>query len=404
MRALGKAWVDNAQHARHLAHEVGFVLAAELRARGVDLSFTPVLDVDHGKSSVIGDRSFHEEPQAVAELGIALMQGLRQGGMSAVGKHFPGHGHVRADSHLELPIDEREYEDIKSTDLVPFARLIDAGLPAIMPAHVVYPRIDARPAGFSPTWLKGVLREELGFDGLIFSDDLSMEGASVAGGIVDRAQAALDAGCDMVLVCNNPGAVDELYGHLTYAMPAVALARLARLHGRTAADSLVKLREDPRYAAALRAIAGLGETSGELPLACNRTGRPFTGDYAGILLYETLHRYGYANRAEALGRDDGLRLSGCRITNAVKCLPPENKPTPEEVRRCNVHLKAELEMLPPKSVILALGAIAHQAVLMALGRKRADHAFAHGAKHALPEASRFSIATTAAAIIRRPSA
>ena len=267
MRALGKVWSDNAQHARHLAHEVGFVLAAELRARGVDLSFTPVLDVDHGSSSVIGDRAFHAEPQAVADLGIALMQGLRQGGMSAVGKHFPGHGHVRADSHVEVPIDEREYEDIRSADLVPFARLIDAGLPAIMPAHVIYPRIDSRPAGFSPLWLKGVLREQLGFDGLIFSDDLSMEGASVAGGIVDRAQAALSAGCDMVLVCNKPEAVDELYGHLTYTMPAVSLARLARLHGRTAADSLVKLREDPRYAAALRAIAGLGETSGELPLA-----------------------------------------------------------------------------------------------------------------------------------------
>jgi uracil-DNA glycosylase family 4 len=116
----------------------------------------------------------------------------------------------------------------------------------------------------------------------------------------------------------------------------------------------------------------------------NRTGRPFTGDFAGILLYETLHRYGYANRAQARERDDGLRLSGCRITNAVKCLPPQNKPTPQEVRRCNVHLKRELEMLPPQSVILALGIIAHQAVLMALGRKRADHVFAHGAKHALP--------------------
>ncbi len=267
MRALGVAWDVNAQHAKHLAHEVGFVLAAELRAHGVDLSFTPVLDIDHGNSSIIGDRAFHHDPLAVAELAAALMHGLRQGGMSAVGKHFPGHGHVRADSHVELPVDERAYEDIRSADLIPFIRLIDAGLPAIMPAHLVYTRVDSRPAGFSPTWLKRILREELGFDGLIFSDDLSMEGASAAGGVVQRAQAALDAGCDMVLLCNSPAGVDELYANLTCTMSAVALARLARLHGRAAAETMVKLREDLRYVDALRAIAGLGQASADLPLA-----------------------------------------------------------------------------------------------------------------------------------------
>jgi beta-N-acetylhexosaminidase len=267
MRALGDAWDHNPQQARHLAHELGFVLAAELRAHGVDLSFTPVLDIDHGNSSIIGDRSFHRDTQAVSDLASGLMQGLRQGGVSAVGKHFPGHGHVRADSHLELPVDDRAYSELESADLIPFARLIRDGLPAIMPAHVVYPSVDAQPAGFSSVWLKRILREELRFDGLIFSDDLSMEGARATGGITKRAQAAFDAGCDMVLVCNDSAAVDELHAHLDWKMPAVSLARLARLHGRAAAESMVKLREDARYAASLRAIAGLGKSSGELPLA-----------------------------------------------------------------------------------------------------------------------------------------
>ncbi|MGZ5170971.1 MAG: beta-N-acetylhexosaminidase [Burkholderiales bacterium] len=267
MRALGDAWDRNPQQARHLAQDVGFVLAAELRAHGVDLSFTPVLDIDHGNSSIIGDRSFHRDTQAVAELASALMKGLRQGGVSAVGKHFPGHGHVRADSHLEVPVDDRPYSELEAADLVPFARLIRDGLPAIMPAHVVYPSVDTQPAGFSSVWLKRILRQELRFDGLIFSDDLSMEGARATGGVTKRAQAAFDAGCDMVLVCNDSAAVDELYSHLAWKMPAVSLARLARLHGRSAAESMVKLREDSRYSAALRAIAGLGKSSGDLPLA-----------------------------------------------------------------------------------------------------------------------------------------
>ncbi len=267
MRALGAAWDRSNPEGRHLAHEAGYVLATELRAHGVDLSFTPVLDVDHGESSVIGDRAFHSKPEGVTELAGALVQGLKEGGMSAVGKHFPGHGHVRADSHLELPVDDRRYEDIELDDLVPFARLIRAGLPAIMPAHIVYRRVDSRPAGFSSVWLKRILREGLRFDGLVFSDDLSMEGARAMGGIAERTEAALDAGCDMVLVCNDPAAVDTLYGSFSYAMPAVGLMRLARLHGRPGAESMVKLREEARYVAALHAIAGLGQESGELPLA-----------------------------------------------------------------------------------------------------------------------------------------
>jgi beta-N-acetylhexosaminidase len=173
---------------------------------------------------------------------------------------------VRADSHHEVPVDERDYADIESCDLLPFARLAGS-LGGIMPAHVVYPRVDPRPAGFSPFWLQRVLRERLGFEGVVFSDDLGMEGASVAGGIVERARAALDAGCDMVLVCNDPQAADRVLGGLGRGLPAVSLARLARMHGRAGHGSMAKLREDARYADALRAIGGLGSASGELPLA-----------------------------------------------------------------------------------------------------------------------------------------
>jgi beta-N-acetylhexosaminidase len=267
MRELGRAWDTGPQHGRQLASETGFVLAAELQAHGVDLSLAPVLDIDHGASSVIGDRAFHSDPRAVAELARAVVQGFKLAGMSGVGKHFPGHGYVRADSHLEVPVDERGYEQIDAADLAPFRRLIDSGLGGVMPAHVIYPKVDDRPAGFSPVWLKQVLRGRLGFGGVIFSDDLSMEGASVAGGVVERAEAAFAAGCDMALVCNNPASVDELLGKLSHPTPAVSLARLARMHGRPRAGGMVKLREDAHYAHALRAIAGIGQRDGELPLS-----------------------------------------------------------------------------------------------------------------------------------------
>lgn len=267
MRELGRAWDAGPQHGRQLATEAGFVLAAELRAHGVDLSLAPVLDIDHGESSVIGDRALHSDPRAVAELARALLQGFKQAGMSGVGKHFPGHGYVRGDSHLEVPVDDRPYEQIDAADLAPFRRLIDAGLGGIMPAHVIYSRVDDRPAGFSQLWLKQVLRGRLGFGGVVFSDDLSMEGASVAGGVVERAEAAFAAGCDMAIVCNNPASIDELLERLDYAMPAVSLARLARMHGRPRAGDMVKLREDARYTRALRALAGIGQRDGELPLS-----------------------------------------------------------------------------------------------------------------------------------------
>ena len=267
MRELGKLWDVNAARARHIAQEVGYVLAAELRAHGVDLSFAPVLDVDHGSSSVIGDRALHANPQAVAELARALVHGFRRAGMSAVGKHFPGHGYVRADSHHAVPVDERAYADIAANDLVPFQRLVDAGLGGIMPAHVIYSRVDANPAGFSEVWLKRVLRADLGFDGVVFSDDLSMEGASVAGGVIERASGALVAGCDMALVCNDAGAADRLLDGLAHSVSAISLARLARMHGRLPVESMTRLREDAGYVEALRASSGIGLQSGDLPFA-----------------------------------------------------------------------------------------------------------------------------------------
>jgi beta-N-acetylhexosaminidase len=210
MRSLGRLYDRQPELAVNLAGAIGVVLAAELRAHGVDFSFAPVLDIDFGSSSVIGDRAFHATAAGVAALAAGLVGGMSRMGMGAVGKHFPGHGYVRADSHHEVPIDDRELATIEADDLGPYRALVGKGLAGVMPAHVIYPRVDSRPAGFSPVWLKDILRRRLGFEGIVFSDDLSMEGASVAGGIVERGHAALDAGCDMVLVCNARDAARRL--------------------------------------------------------------------------------------------------------------------------------------------------------------------------------------------------
>jgi len=266
MRELGRIWDTQPKRARHLAQQVGFVLASELRAYGVDFSFTPVLDVDYGVSTVIGDRAFHNEPQAIAELAHSLLLGLKLGGMPTVGKHFPGHGFVCADSHLEIPVDDRSYTDIELCDLIPFRQMVHFGLTAVMPAHVIYPKVDDKPAGFSSRWLKDILRGELGFEGCIFSDDLSMEGATVAGGIVQRAEAALNAGCDMVLVCNRPDLADELLAGLKWEMPATSKARLAQMRGRPHPSSHARLHEDPTFIKALHEVGQIGMSEGELPL------------------------------------------------------------------------------------------------------------------------------------------
>jgi beta-N-acetylhexosaminidase len=208
MRTLGERWDADVGAAAREATATGYTIAAELRAHGVDFSFTPVLDLDYGTSTVIGDRAFHRNPNAVAHLAVALVTGLAAGGMPAVGKHFPGHGFVAADSHVAVPVDDRSLSMLAAADLVPFAALAKHGLAAIMPAHVVYPKIDVQPAGYSRFWLSELLRAKLGFDGMIFSDDLGMAGAHGAGDMAARAEAACAAGCDMVLVCNDSGAAD----------------------------------------------------------------------------------------------------------------------------------------------------------------------------------------------------
>ena len=275
MRAFGKIWNDHPQRARELARETGFVLASELRAHGVDFSFAPVLDLDYGASSVIGDRAFHADPHAVFQLGQAVMLGMKDAGMAACGKHFPGHGFVKADSHVAIPVDERTLADMAIADLVPFRLMIEAGLAAMMPAHVIYPNVDERPAGFSKVWLQKLLRRQLGFDGAIFSDDLCMEAAAVAGGVVERVAAALDAGCDMALVCNRPDLADEVLANLKVDWPAPARARLARMHGHPRPPTLVQLRESARYVSTLHHIAGLGQDSADLNLQADPT------DYCG---------------------------------------------------------------------------------------------------------------------------
>ena len=256
MRALGVLWDADPAHgaltATRAATATGFVLAADLVACGIDLSFTPVLDLDHGPSAVIGDRAFHRDARVVALLAKSLMHGLLLAGMGNCGKHFPGHGHVAADSHVAIPVDERSLDTILSDDALPYPWLAGA-LASVMPAHVIYPAVDHRPAGFSPVWLQDILRGRLRFDGVIFSDDLSMEGASVAGDVVSAGNAALAAGCDMVLVCNDGARADALLDGLVDARDARSQQRLAAL--RTQA---VDRRDAPFYARSLACLREAG--------------------------------------------------------------------------------------------------------------------------------------------------
>jgi beta-N-acetylhexosaminidase len=235
MRELGRLWDRDRAAARDTARAIAYVVGAELAAHGVDFSFAPVLDLDYGASSVIGDRALHFDPTAVGALGACIVQGFAEAGMGAVGKHFPGHGYAEADSHVAVPRDARKFGDIAKKDLVPFRMAIEAGLAAVMPAHVIYTQVDAEPAGYSKYWLQEVLRGKLAFQGIVFSDDLSMEGASVAGGIPERARAALEAGCDMVLLCNDAAGQERLL----QSLGATVLAnpeRLERMRKRGGRD------------------------------------------------------------------------------------------------------------------------------------------------------------------------
>ncbi|MFC3111158.1 beta-N-acetylhexosaminidase [Undibacterium arcticum] len=261
MRKLGQLWDRDVLAATKAATDVGYVLATELRACGVDLSFTPVLDLDYGESSVIGDRAFHRDARVVSLLAKSLNHGLALGGMANCGKHFPGHGFVQADSHVAIPVDQRTLKAILADDAAPYDWL-GMSLAAVMPAHVIYPKVDQHPAGFSKKWLS-MLRKEFGFDGVIFSDDLSMEGASVAGSVIDGAQAALSAGCDMVLICNAPDKADQLLAGLrpdSGVAARLSAARINALLPQSIPLTWDMLQEEARYKAAKQVAEALAVT------------------------------------------------------------------------------------------------------------------------------------------------
>ncbi len=231
LRLIGHEYDLDAHTGRQLARQCGWLMAAELRAVGIDMSFAPCVDLDYGVSSVIGDRAFHRDPQAVAELAIAYMGGMREAGMAATAKHFPGHGAVVPDSHVAMPVDRRPLADLDE-DLYPYRRLIANGLASIMAAHVIFSEVDGTPAGFSRRWMQQELRGQLGFDGAIFTDDLSMAGASVVGGALERAEAALEAGCDVLSLCNDRKGVLQVIDSLRGSGDALSQVRMARLHGK----------------------------------------------------------------------------------------------------------------------------------------------------------------------------
>jgi len=252
MRELGRLWDRDRDLARQAARSAAYVIAAELGAHGIDFSFAPVLDLDYGSSSVIGDRALHFDPHAVGALAAAIVQGFADAGMAAVGKHFPGHGFAHADTHHGVARDERAFAEILKMDIAPYRIAIQAGLAAVMPAHVVYTQCDPEPAGYSKYWLQEVLRGKLGFDGLIFSDDLSMAGASTAGGPPERARAALAAGCDMVLLCNDPEGQNKLLESLGNT-PLQRPERAERMRKKGGRD----LRKSVAYREAQEALTAL---------------------------------------------------------------------------------------------------------------------------------------------------
>ncbi|MFP5307524.1 MAG: beta-N-acetylhexosaminidase [Gammaproteobacteria bacterium] len=238
MRALGQLYVEDPAEALEDAREHGMTIGRELGAFGIDLCFAPVLDVDHGVSQIIGDRAFSDRCEVIAELAREFRAGLNAAGLAATGKHFPGHGAVKPDSHIELPIDRRPEAELRAIDLLPFDALIADGVESIMMAHVRYTAIDELPASLSRKWIRGILRRELGFAGAVFCDDLSMGGAAVVGGLVERARLALDAGCDMLPVCNDrPGVIALLDGLKDVKPGRAASARLTRLYRRVTSET-----------------------------------------------------------------------------------------------------------------------------------------------------------------------
>ena len=231
-RLLGRRYAQDRREALSLAQSVGWLMASELRAVGVDFSFAPCVDLDYGVSEIIGDRAFHKDPDVVAALGVAYMSGMREAGMAGVAKHFPGHGAVIADSHVALPVDRRKFVDLEA-DIRPYRLLVENNLAAVMGAHVVFPAVDPTPASLSKHWITGVLRRELGFHGCVFADDLSMAGAAAFGGVVERAELAFAAGCDVLPICNDRQAVQSVLEHFgLMAATAASQARMVRMRAR----------------------------------------------------------------------------------------------------------------------------------------------------------------------------
>lgn len=258
MRVLGQLYQSSAEKSLKKAHELGWLLATELLACGVDFSFAPVVDLDYGESHVIGDRAFSADPVITGKLALQVSLGMREAGMASVAKHFPGHGYVKADTHEEIAIDERHWPQIQQQDLQPFLNLMAHGLEAVMPAHVRYPNVDDLPVGFSDYWLQKVLREECHFDGAIISDDLGMHAAAVYGSVVERVNLALNAGCDLVLVCNELDQIPEVLAQGVKRSCPISHARLIRLHGR-AQIRFERLHYEPLWQAAAKNINQLSE-------------------------------------------------------------------------------------------------------------------------------------------------
>jgi beta-N-acetylhexosaminidase len=254
-RLIGRRYDEDRREALGLAQSVGWLMASELRTVGVDFSFAPCIDLDYGVSEIIGDRAFHRDPEAVAALAVASMSGMRDAGMAAIAKHFPGHGAVVADSHIALPVDRRQFVDLEG-DMRPYRPLIDNNLPGIMAAHVVFPAMDPRPASLSKYWITGILRGELKFHGCVFADDLSMAGAAAFGDILDRTRLAFAAGCDVLPICNDRHSVEFVLGRFGVdAGSAASQARLVRMRARGEAPQ--DLHENPHWRETTARIAAL---------------------------------------------------------------------------------------------------------------------------------------------------
>ena len=257
---LGELYDQDQGKAIVCSETFGWIMTSELLYYGIDLSFAPVLDLGNPISSVIGDRAFHHQPEQVSRLANAWIRGMSEAGMEAVGKHFPGHGSVEGDSHHVMPFDRRDFNDIEQLDMVPFRRVINTHLTGIMMAHVVYEQVDSFSAGFSKIWIESVLRQQLGFEGVVFSDCLTMSGAATVGGYPERAKCSLEAGCDILLVCNNSEGADEVLESLRDYNHPTSQIRMIRLHGKPD-SSIHNLFNTPRWQQAITKLQAFNQQS-----------------------------------------------------------------------------------------------------------------------------------------------